>query len=131
MAFNLTEKVIIEQLKAGNYVLSHSNEWCFSELILVIPKTAGRPKIRIEFKSYYWDEEEEFFKPWNGKAEPVQTVTLSTFWENQTIHLHNDEAKEFLDIVLRNYWSAETENRRHKITKEDATWAERFKKVFE
>ena len=129
MTYPQTEQIILEQLEAGNYSLSHVQDWAVYSLILSIPKSSKVWKIKIEFQAYYWDKSDCVYSPWGPSHGRVNTVTLGNWWNSQQINLRNENLKQRLAEVCAEYWSGQTVERRLAIAKEDAAWAEKFRKV--
>jgi hypothetical protein len=130
MSYVQTEQIILEQLEAGNYSLSEKTIYWFHDLILTIPKSKKGLKIVVKFESYVFTEETSCYIPHRKTAGEVSTVTLGNWWNSQQINLSNESLKQRLAEICAEYWSGQTVKRRLAIAKDDAAWAEKFRKVF-
>lgn len=126
------EKIIREQLKAGNYKseLSYFDLGIYDASI-TIPKTKNAPKIVIDFRSPSWNEEE--LKYVDRSFHNIESIALKSggwFGKTQYIFLHEEDTKTIIEQEYDKLLFNESQMRVIEKKQIDKKWSEKFNKAF-
>ena len=126
--FPQVEAVILEQLEAGNYRLSQHEHYTYN-VYLTIPKTGNNPKIQISSGNYFWSSEKgEYYL---GRfAHVFDDVYLKRLFNSQWIQIGDPKVKNKIESIIMNYMADESKKRVEQLAKDDAKWADVFRKAF-